>query len=491
MTSQVLADGTVVPPLNINNPAPAFNVQGFRFAPLEDRTPGPFPGLSSRLGGPPGRFGRPGPPGGPGGPGQKPVPEQPEEETGETQLDDQLHHPGGPATQPAPLLDFPLTQLSGAYTGNGFSLIWVPRKFEGAPGPKNDNILILQLTTEQWTFGPTLGHIPNRGFQTQEVINLGGLAYMQTVQNVTNDETGKGDKPKTTAGSGIHFEPGMFLYVPKANFQTTDTIVRMASIPHGTTINAQGPVPAKNPAGTLIGGDTGAPKIDVVDTTPFFINNPSSRDQLAGAFADPMTAETISNTLLRVPQNLKDKFVKNETITTAIIKDPNTVLRNALKGMTVKEHVAFELSTGGATAKVNSGGISNIAFLSGKQDPVPDAVNPARVNAPNAHAESATSKFWIEKIEYDVIVPKMPGSAAIDLKPEMPPSPHQAPTPRFRITAPPGGVPSGGKRIKVIGTQIQYTQNITLNFGGLSWPHVTCATLVPTDPQLFQMTGRE
>jgi len=40
---------------------------------------------------------------------------------------------------------------------------------------------------------------------------------------------------------GIHFEPGIWLAVPG----TTDpaegaTVVRMASIPHGTTIEAQG-----------------------------------------------------------------------------------------------------------------------------------------------------------------------------------------------------------------------------------------------------------
>lgn len=489
MASQVLPDGTFVPPLNINNPAPTFNVQGFRFAPLEDRTPGPLPGLSSRLAG--GPFGRPGPPGPPGGPGQKPVPEEEEGAAGEAQLEDQLHHPGGPADQPAPLLPFPLTHFSGAYSGNGISLIWVPRRFNG-PGPAqsedgiDDNTLILQLTTEQWTFGPTLGNIPNRGFDKQEVINLGGLAYMQTVQNVTNDDTGKGDKPKTTAGSGIHFEPGMFLYVPKADFQDTDSIVRMASIPHGTTMNAQGLVPTKNSANSL-GGTTGAPTIDVVDTTPFPIGNIDNR--LVAAFAKPMDAET-DNKTLRVPSKLKP-FIAQKTINKDIIKNPNIVLSNALEGLTVKEHVAFDVSTNHPKAKVNSGGISNIAFLSGKQDPVKDAVTPARVVKPNAHAESATSKFWIEKIEYDVIVPQMPGNASMDLKPEMPPNPHQAPTPRFRVTAPRGGVPRGGKRIKVIGTQIQYTQTIILNFGGLSWPHVTCATLVPTDLQRFQMTGKE
>jgi len=484
MASQVLDDGTVIPPLNITNPAPSFNVQGFRFASVAERTPGPPPGFPHRHGGSPGPHGRHGP-----GPGR----EEAEDDAGEEQVEEQLHHPGGPADQPPPLLDFPLTHFSGAYSGNGFSLIWAPRKFLGS-GPSqtadgiDDNTLILQLTTEQWTFGPTLGHIPNRGFDKQEILQLGGLAYMQTVQNVTNPDSGKGDKPKTTAGSGIHFEPGMFLYVPKADFQDTDTIVRMGSIPHGTTINAQGPVPVKNPANSL-GGVTGAPTIDVVDATPFPIGRFGPENKLVAAFATPMNAGR-ENPTLRVPTKL-DLFITQQTITSEIIKDPNTILRDALKGMTVKEHVAFEVSTGHPTAKVNSGGVANIAFLSGKQDPVTDAVKPAGVVRPNAHAESVTNKWWVEKIEYEVNVPPVPGGASIDLRPEMPPSPHQAPTPRFRITAPPGGVPPGGKKIKVTGIQLQYSQTILLNFGGLSWPHVTCATLVPTDLQRFQMTGKE
>ncbi|WP_165359408.1 hypothetical protein [Lichenibacterium minor] len=31
-------------------------------------------------------------------------------------------------------------------------------------------------------------------------------------------------------------------------------------------------------------------------------------------------------------------------------------------------------------------------------------------------------------------------------------------------------------------TQIQYTQKVILNFAGLSWPHVSVATLVPAGP---------
>jgi len=39
-----------------------------------------------------------------------------------------------------------------------------------------------------------------------------------------------------------------------------------------------------------------------------------------------------------------------------------------------------------------------------------------------------------------------------------------------------------GGTIALSTTQIQYSQEVVLNFNGLSWPHVSVATLVPADP---------
>lgn len=36
------------------------------------------------------------------------------------------------------------------------------------------------------------------------------------------------------------------------------------------------------------------------------------------------------------------------------------------------------------------------------------------------------------------------------------------------------------KTITVTSTQIQYSQNVSLDFAGLAWPHVSVATLVPS-----------
>lgn len=59
-------------------------------------------------------------------------------------------------------------------------------------------------------------------------INMFGITYMQQIEGVDPEE-------------GLHIEPGIWAHVPP----TTDpnvppTVVRMASIPHGTTMLAQG-----------------------------------------------------------------------------------------------------------------------------------------------------------------------------------------------------------------------------------------------------------
>ena len=39
--------------------------------------------------------------------------------------------------------------------------------------------------------------------------------------------------------------------------------------------------------------------------------------------------------------------------------------------------------------------------------------------------------------------------------------------------------------ITVESTQIQYSQMVLLNFNGITWPHVSVATLVPASPILL------
>jgi hypothetical protein len=55
-----------------------------------------------------------------------------------------------------------------------------------------------------------------------------------------------------------------------------------------------------------------------------------------------------------------------------------------------------------------------------------------------------------------------------------------APVPDFLVN-PPVAI-TAPRTIKATATQIQYAQKVFLNFNGLTWPHVSVATLVPAAP---------
>jgi hypothetical protein len=56
-------------------------------------------------------------------------------------------------------------------------------------------------------------------------------------------------------------------------------------------------------------------------------------------------------------------------------------------------------------------------------------------------------------------------------------------SPSFLISIPfVEGKKFAGGTIAMSTTQIQYSQEVILNFNGLSWPHVSVASLVPADP---------
>ena len=154
------------------------------------------------------------------------------------------------AAPPPPPLG-PLAAFEGTWIGIGFNTIFRPQKQtfplpHPAPG---DNLLELNLTSETLSFSSSLGSIPNRGM-LQDDIFLNGVPYVQSINDVTNPA------PPT----GIHFEPGIWLIAPATtNPQEPISLARMASIPHGVTIVAQGvALPAK----------AGPPGIHSVDITP-------------------------------------------------------------------------------------------------------------------------------------------------------------------------------------------------------------------------------
>ena len=506
MAGQITKDGDVLPPLNISAPAPILNLRGFHWDSVDDKIHGPNPRQdhetdahqadehppteqASLVADVPPTFERAA--AAPPAPAPLPAPpavHAPQLPQAAGVLVSQLAGQLGRVSLPP---EFPLAQFQGAYAGNGFNLIFRPRSNKSNDadfmpnkptlGP-NDNILELNLTTEQLTFGDSLGNIPNRGFGDINDITLTGVPYVQTVQDVTNPDTGKGDSLNPT---GIHFEPGVWLFAPPADFHTkkTASVVRMACIPHGTTINAQGLIPEAGPKpNSLIGGEPGGPNLNRINTTPFFFK--SGKRQ----FFESMKAEN-QNTF-RIPQPL-EKFIAAGTINTDIIENPHQVLVNAIKGLEITETITFEVSTGPPTAELNGGGIANISFLAGKQGPGVTSAPTGDKDAPISHADFMKAKYWIEVVQYSVTVPKVNIQTVFLLKPTMPPG-CTAPTPVFAVTTPPNGVPKETK-VKVPGIQIQSSQTVNLNFGPpvapalLSWPHVSVATLVPTGPQPFQM----
>jgi hypothetical protein len=347
------------------------------------------------------------------------------------------------AVSPTPGLG-PLAAFTGTFHGNGFNTIFrpdlgSPTKLPVSPGP-SDNLLELNLTQETLSFSPSLGSVPNRG-EVMPDIFLNGVPYLQVINDVT----------VPAQPVGIHFEPGLWMAIPA----TTDphegaTVVRMASIPHGTTIHAPGT------SSTV----AGKPDIGATDIIPFTIGHPNSKVPFPS-----MTAATKGTA--RIPQDLTS-FIAAGTITQAMLDDPNTLLRNHIASQTITSTTVIAITTDTA-APLFGGGTDNIAFLLGN----------ASGSVPNADAVKMHAEFFIETVEFTIEVPVFePGQPPLTIAAQ--PGAGGQPVPAF-LVSPPVAI-TAPRTIKAAATQIQYTQRVVLNFNGLSWPHVSVATLVPASP---------
>jgi LysM repeat protein len=286
--------------------------------------------------------------------------------------------------EPPPQDPRPGSRAHGTWTGKGFNVIWRPNSTPG-----QDRFLELNLTDEVLEFQEISGNIPNRGL-LQADINMFGLTYLQQIKDGNNN-------------AGLHIEPGIWATVPQTeNPAERPTVVRMASIPHGTTVLAQG-------IATPI---SGPPVITNNDIIPFVIGNPAQKIQFPEL---DLTKQT----------NFRSPPADIARISQAMVDNPNSVLISALSGKNVKHTTALEVSSS-PTAPVVGGGLANTAFLQGSPLAGPNT-------GPNAQAALVTATFWIETLE---------------------------------------GLADGPEL-----HQLQYTQTVLLNFNGLSWPHITVATL--------------
>jgi hypothetical protein len=99
-----------------------------------------------------------------------------------------------------------------------------------------------------------------------------------------------------------------------------------------------------------------------------------------------------------------------------MVNNPNSVLQAAIAGQHITATTTLHVTS--TNTPVPGGGTANTAFLRGTKD------------GPNANAASVNATFWLETLQ---------GQSAP--------------------------------------TQLQYAQLVLLNFNGLSWPHITVATL--------------
>ncbi|KAI0177349.1 hypothetical protein BJ166DRAFT_585466 [Pestalotiopsis sp. NC0098] len=89
------------------------------------------------------------------------------------------------------------------------------------------------------------------------------------------------------------------------------------------------------------------------------------------------------------------------------------------------------------------------------------------------------ASYWVELVNYPVTVPVLPPFGKIENLAAVRPN-ATAPTPVFTVRAGPGGNKANMK-IMVTGNQIQASQTVLLDFGSLSWPHISVSTVIPKE----------
>jgi hypothetical protein len=239
----------------------------------------------------------------------------------------------------------PLGDLLGNWSGHGFNLIARPDFQEG-----NDIFLQLNRTDEQLRFTPIGGRIPNRGSQMDD-IEIFGVHYLQQIRD-------------RHTGGALHLEPGVWLNVPStAQPEEPATVVRLATIPHGSAILAQGTSLALE----------GPPIIGQANTTPFSVGSPEP------------DAATI-NELPEYDLSNRNKFRtphRPNQVTQDMVTNPNSVLTSDIAGQKITATTVLHVSTVNDPAQGTVGGAQNIPFLQ-----------------TNANVSRVSATFWVETVQF-------------------------------------------------------------------------------------------
>ncbi len=316
-----------------------------------------------------------------------------------------------------------IQDLAGTWQGKGFNLIARP-DFQGQAN------LYLQLnqTHEKLEIKPIGSSIPNRGFG-QDDIELFGLTYLQQISDAST-------------GGALHIEPGIWVTQRHSTQYPVETaphgdqiIARMASIPHGNALLAQGiaspfsgPPTLKTPT-----AEYAFSLFPSYNSTPFGASlSPLSPSINAAGSSEKLTAPALTPPAppfaeydLNVPDsalNPRTPFGTSEPSLPhfidgvgmqEIINDPITLLQSVIQKQVAQGHTfkgtVLNIATqkkltfltqpnqpGGPTVTPNvpdgAGGIENILFLEGGE-------NPQEAHGPNALTALVYATFWIEKVQ--------------------------------------------------------------------------------------------
>jgi hypothetical protein len=243
----------------------------------------------------------------------------------------------------------PLGQLPGDWTGRGFSILSLPNNYPKNPTAKFQ--LMMNATIEDTQFTRIGAPIPDRG-NTQDDIFFLGMTYLQKVSDAQTLE-------------GIHIEPGLLLNLPGNPVQTVPSVVRLATIPHGDAVLAQGPYILSLPV-----------PIPDVDSTPFTLNADGSRHN------DPSDTYLAPFKNAIPPPGIPHDAIKNPNY---ILQQYNADLINA--GKSIIPYSVFQVNVNPV------GGIADAPPLPAVSGDVGGITNIPFVNT-NANANSMSATFW-------------------------------------------------------------------------------------------------
>lgn len=223
----------------------------------------------------------------------------------------------------------PLAQLIGRWVGKGVNVVLLPAKGNNPPFRR-----LVNATLELLDFSP-LALIPNRGSVNNDLF-FSGLTYLQQITDINSLEE-------------LHVEAGQWLLLPETDPPSGNaSVVRQATILHGDTLLAQGPVLPPSPSA--------APSIDPTSFMPTF-----------AATGQPLNDPTSQGILLStaLPPGVPQSF----------ITDPNQLLRDGIQGKTFVTTQILRISA-------DSSRIVNIPFVER-----------------NANVTNFEATFWIETIQ--------------------------------------------------------------------------------------------